>query len=167
MLVLLTLMACNLSNAQKKHRCIAGINLAEAISAHELDLFYGIAIERNLSICASTSIRLAFTADEAEATHREDLLLENCDIADVSKDIVQAQISAQYWPERQFDGLLISFGLGTSQSRNLECPMEIGYMCPLGKAARVSVGYEIEMIDTLRKQKLTGKGLCVRMAYEF
>ena len=130
-----------------------------------------VRVERNLSICASTSIRLPlrlpFTADKAEVTHREDLLLEDCDIADVSKDIVQAQISAQYWPERQFDGLLISFGLGTSQSRNLECPMEIGYMCPLGKAARVSVGYEIEMIDTIRKQKLTGKGLCVRMAYEF
>lgn len=167
MLILLTLMACNLSHAQKRHRCIAGIDLAEAISSHELGLFYGIAIEKNISICAGTSIRLPITAGEAEVTHKEDLLLEDSCIADVSKDIVQAHISAQYWPKRQFDGLLISFGLGTSQSRNLDCPLEIGYMCPIGKAARVSVGYGIEMIDTFRQGKLTGKGLCLRMAYEF
>ena len=167
MLVLLTLMACNLSHAQKRHRCIAGIDLADAISSHELGLFYGIAIEKNLSICAGTSIRLPFIADEAEVTHREDLLLEENEVVDVSKDLVQARISAQYWAKRQFDGLLISFGLGTSQSRNLDCPIEIGYMCPIGKAARVSLGYSLEMIDTFRQHKLIGKGLCVRIAYEF
>jgi hypothetical protein len=167
MLVLLTMMLCKPGNAQNKHRCIAGIDLAAALSSHELGLFYGIAIEKNLSVCAGTSVRLPITADQAETVHKEDLRLEDGSIADYSQDLVHAQISAQYWPKSQFDGLMISLGLRTSQSRNLSCPLEIGYMCPIGKAARLSLGYDIDMIDTLRKQKLTGKGLCVRVAYEF
>ena len=71
MLVLLTLMFCSSVSAQKKPRCIAGVNLASAISSHELDMFYGIAIEKNLSICAETSIRLPVTTNHAATEHRE------------------------------------------------------------------------------------------------
>lgn len=167
MLVLLTLMVCNLSSAQKKHRCIAGLDLTSALASHDLGLFYGIATGNNFSVCAATSIRLPVTASEAEKTHKEDLMLEDSSARNISSDIIQAQISAQYWPKRQFDGMMISFGLGTGQSRNLYCPVEIGYMCPIGKAAKVAVGYNIDMIDTFKNQKMTGKSLCVRIACEF
>ena len=84
-----------------------------------------------------------------------------------SNDLITAQICAQYWTKEIFRGPAISFGLMTSNSLNLEIPLSVGYVCNIWKGAKISVFYNILVLNTILSSQIKGKGLCIGAGYEF
>lgn len=165
-LILLTGAICN---GQERHRYMTGIDLSSIIRERVIGLYSGISVGGRWSVCSATFARIPIRCiDESTQIHREDLLLGNPDEEDEkSKDLIAAQICAQYWTRNMFEGPVISFGLMTSNSRNIEFPLSAGYSCGIWKGLRVSVFYNVHLLETILDSQFRGKGLCVGLGYEF
>ena len=167
MTVLLTLALCTTCSGQKTHRFIAGTELSSPLRTHEIEMFYGLSVNKNWSVSAGTSIRMPHREDRESDVHKEDLMIEAPSFSSGSEDLLSVRMAVQYWPESVFDGPVISLGIGTRQSRNLECPLDIGYMCRIFKGLRAAVSYDMELTETIREGRIIGKGICISLGYEF
>ena len=145
MLLLLTLLVCAVCQGQKRHRCITGIDLSSVLRSKELDMFYGISVNDRWSVCGEASIS----------------------IVPDSEDKMRAGISAQYWMKEPFNGPVISFGLSSSKTRNIGCPVSVGCMCRIGKGLKIMLAYEEELIGHICNGTASGKGICINLGYEF
>ncbi len=146
---------------------MAGTDLSSLLRSHEADVFCGISVGKGWSVSAATSIRLPHLEDRSSTVHKDDLMLEDTDFSSEAEDLISVRMGAQYWPKAVFDGPVISLGIGTRQSRNIECPLDIGYMCRIGKGLRAAVSYGIELTGTIRESRIMGKGICISVGYEF
>lgn len=168
MMILLISLAGTTCHGQKKHRCITGLEASSILRSGDLDLFYGISINTHWSVCAETSLKLPeLNGIGSISEHREDLMIEKTEIPSVPTDILKAAVTAQFWLKETFNGPLISFGLETSASQNIGVPISIGCMCGIGKRLRLLVGYDAEILSSIRNGKTSGKGLCLSIGYEF
>ena len=167
MTILLTLTICATCSGQKRHKCMIGTDISSLLRSHEADVFCGISIGKGWTVSAAASIRLPQHKNEDSAIHKDDLMLEDTGFHYESENLTSVRIGAQYWPDNVFYGPVISLGIGTRQSRNIECPLDIGYMCRIGKGLRVVVSYDIELTGTIRENRITGKGVCINLGYEF
>lgn len=167
-MILLISLAGTTCHGQKKHRCITGLEASSILRSGDLDLFYGISINTHWSVCAETSLKLPeLNGIGSISEHREDLMIEKTEIPSVPTDILKAAVTAQFWLKETFNGPLISFGLETSASQNIGVPISIGCMCGIGKRLRLLVGYDAEILSSIRNGKTSGKGLCLSIGYEF
>ena len=168
MMILLISLAGATCNGQKKYRCIAGLEALSILRSADLEIFYGISVSNRWSVCGKTSMKLPEPDIEgAVSEHRENLLIENAGFPSVSTDIIKAAVSAQFWLKETFNGPMISFGMETSASQNIGLPISIGCMCGIGKGLRLLIGYDAEILSTIRNGKTSGKGICLSIGYEF
>lgn len=168
MLAIMTFIVIIPCKGQESYRLISGTDLTSLIRSRELSLLCGLAVGGNWSICASASLRLSDAGrDEVYITHNDDLNEDLYETANVTDELIKAQISAQYWLSSPFKGPFISFGAGSGQRRNLRIPVSIGYVCNIWKGLKFTVAYDIELLDTIRYGSRFGKGICIGLGYEF
>lgn len=168
MMILLISLAGATCHGQKKHCCITGLEASSILRSGDLDLFYGISINTHWSVCAETSLKLPeLKSMSSTSEHRDNLMIEQTKITSPSTDIIKATVSSQFWLKETFDGPMISFGMETSASHNIGFPLSIGCMCGIGKGIRLLIGYDAEILSSIRDGKISGKGINFSIGYEF
>ena len=168
MLAIMTFIVIIPCKGQESYRLISGTDLTSLIRARELNLLCGLAIGGNWSVCASAALRLPESGlDEVYTDHNVDLDEDIYETGNITDGLLKAQISAQYWPSYPFKGPFLSLGLGTGHERNLKVPVSAGYVCNIWKGLKVTVAYDIELLDTIRYGSRYGKGICIGLGYGF
>lgn len=168
MLAIMTFIVIIPCKGQESYRLISGTDLTSLIRSRELSLLCGLAVGGNWSVCASASLRLPESGwDEIYITHNDDLNEDIYETGIATDELIKAQISMQYWPSLPFKGPFLSFGAGSGQKRNLRIPVSAGYVCDIWKGLKLTVAYDIELLDTIRYGSRYGKGLCIGLGYEF
>ena len=168
MMILLISFAGTTCHGQKKHRCITGLEALSILRSGDLEIFYGISVSSQWSVCGKASMKLPEPYTDGTASeHRENLLMEKFGFPSASTDIIKAAVSAQFWLKEAFNGPMISFGMETSASQNIGLPISIGCMCGIGKGIRILIGYDAEILSSIRNGETSGKGICLSIGYEF
>lgn len=167
-LILLAALVCSISNGQKKHRCMAGIDVTSLHRDNGICLYTGISVGSRWSVGSVIFMRLPdIASDGATAIHKEDLKIPEPAQAPDTGDLMTTGINAQYWVTDVFNGPAISFGMRTSNSLNLEFPLSLGYACRIWKGLKVSGFYSLDLLETMKAGRFNGKGLCISLGYEF
>lgn len=168
MAIVLILLTGTVCNGQKRHRCMTGIDLSSIARERVIGLYSGISVGSRWSVCSGAFAKIPqIRVDEGTRLHREDLMLETPAEKEDRGDLIAAQIGAQYWVRDIFEGPFISFGAMTSSSHNIEFPLSVGYVCGIWKGLRISVSYNIHVLNTILEGQFRGKGLCIGLGYEF
>lgn len=167
-LILLSALVCSVCNGQKKHRCMAGIDITSLHRDNGVCLYSGISVGNRWSVGSVTFIRLPdIVSDEATDIHKEDLKIPEFAKVQDKEDLINVGINAQYWVTEVFNGPAISFGMRTCNSLNIEFPLSFGYACRIWKGLKISGFYSLDLLESMKDGRFYGKGICISLGYEF
>ena len=167
MMILIAALSLSTCKAHNTRRCLSGIDLSAILRQHKAEFFSGISVNDKWSVSAEVSLQLPYICRDQMNRHLEDLGIIRPGSNPDSSDKLEAGISAQYWIRETFLGPFLSFGLGSSHSIDISCPMMIGYMCRIWRGIKIITAYDIELISTFQQRDICGNGLRLSLCYEF
>ena len=168
--VLLAASAC-LSICGQEKFCI-GTDIASAICLGQLKITAGYNIYGRWTADTAISVnikRLLHGADETETAHWNELY-ENRSLnyRNGFKDtLTESGISFSFWPKAAFDGLCISFGASIRDRDGTDMTAGIGYCCTIWKSISAKMLYNTRIMESIKNEKMSYKGIGIEIRYAF
>lgn len=162
MLISITILSCLKCMGQTS---FAGIDLCDAVRSDRAALIMGHAVGGHWSVSASVSMKVIREADPSFTEHDEQFSADRRETVKDEENRLIPGIAAQFWPSGNFDGLMISFGI-TSTER-ICGSIAIGYLCRIWKGLRGGIAYRVVLNDTLRYGDTSSNGFRTGLCYTF
>lgn len=162
MLISITILSCLKCMGQTS---FAGIDLCDAMQSDRAALIMGHAVGRHWSVSASISTKIVRVTDPSFTDHDKQFQsVRKETVKDEEKRLIPG-IAAQFWPSGNFDGLMFSFGITSTE--HIRGSIAIGYLCRIWKGFRGGIAYRVVLNDTLRYGDRSHNGFRTGLCYTF